>query len=40
MIGQEKGSRADMLKKEIEIVEKSPGPLNKERWAGKRKDEQ
>ena len=40
MIGQEKGSRADMLKKEREIVEKTPGPLNKERWAGKRKDEQ
>jgi RHS repeat-associated protein len=29
-----KGSRASMLKKERKIVEKSPGPLNKEPWAG------
>jgi hypothetical protein len=27
-----------MAKKEREIVEKNPGPLNKERWAGKKKE--
>ena len=32
------GSRAEMLKKERAIVEKNPGPLNKEPWAGKQQN--
>ncbi|QKJ30357.1 hypothetical protein HQ865_11505 [Mucilaginibacter mali] len=31
----DKGSRSNMLKKERSIVESTPGPLNKEPWAGK-----
>jgi RHS repeat-associated protein len=34
----DQGSRADMLKKERELTEKDPGPLNKESWAGKLKE--
>jgi RHS repeat-associated protein len=32
-----KGSRKNMLALERELVEKDPGPLNKEPWAGKKK---
>lgn len=35
----DKGKRAEMLDKERKIVEKNPGPLNREPWAGKRKEE-
>ena len=35
----DKGSRANMLKKERAIVEKNPGPLNKEPWAGKKQNQ-
>src|SRR5450432_1096147 len=38
MIRLDKGTRAEMAKKEREIVEKTPGPLNKEPWAGKKKE--
>ncbi len=33
---QERGPRRDMLQREREFVETSPGPLNREPWAGKR----
>jgi RHS repeat-associated protein len=33
------GSRAEMLKKERDIVEKNPGPLNREPWAGKKQNQ-
>ena len=33
------GSRVEMLKKERAIVEKNPGPLNKEPWAGKKQNQ-
>jgi len=32
-----KGSRADMLRLERQMVETQPGPLNNEPWAGRRK---
>lgn len=35
LVPVEKGSRAEILKKERKIVEKNPGPLNKEPWAGR-----
>ena len=35
MVPLKKGSRAEMLKEERKIVQKNPGPLNKEPWAGK-----
>lgn len=31
----ERGPRKEMLKKERELVETSPGPENREPWAGK-----
>jgi len=31
-----KGPRSEMIKRERELVETNPGPLNKEKWAGKR----
>ena len=31
------GSRSELLKQERGIVERNPGPLNKERWAGSNK---
>ncbi len=34
----DKGTRSEMAKKEREIVEKNPGPLNREPWAGKKKE--
>jgi hypothetical protein len=34
----ERGPRREMLNKERERVETNPGPKNKERWAGKRKN--
>ncbi len=37
VVTMEKGSRADMLSLERELVENDPGPLNKEKWAGKPK---
>ena len=33
----DRGSRREMVSKERELVEKKPGPLNKEPWAGKKK---
>jgi hypothetical protein len=32
-----KGKRSSMLDLERELTEKRPGPLNKEKWAGKKK---
>ncbi|WP_459569090.1 hypothetical protein, partial [Cupriavidus sp. 8B] len=32
-----RGSRADILRQERELVETQPGPLNREPWAGKRR---
>jgi RHS repeat-associated protein len=40
MFGIDKGTRFDMLQEERKIVETNPGPLNREPWAGKRRDEQ
>ena len=37
MIILDRGSRADMLNKERQIVKKNPGPFNRERWAGSEK---
>jgi hypothetical protein len=34
------GPRKEMLARERELVETQPGPMNKERWAGKRKQEE
>jgi len=34
----DKGSRKEMAKLEREVVENNPGPLNKEKWAGKNKE--
>ena len=31
----ESGTRKEMIQRERDLVEKSPGPLNKEKWAGK-----
>ena len=31
----DQGARRDMLQKERKIVEKTPGSLNREKWAGK-----
>lgn len=36
---QGKGTRANMLQKERAIVEKDPGPLNREPWAGKKRED-
>jgi hypothetical protein len=33
------GPRCEMIKKERDLVERSPGPDNREPWAGKRKGE-
>ena len=35
VIAIERGARREMLKKERQLVEKKPGPQNRERWAGK-----
>ncbi len=35
MIRLDNGTRAVMLKKERKIVEGNPGPMNREKWAGK-----
>jgi len=37
VVVDEQGPRREMLKKERQRVEKSPGPMNKEPWAGKQK---
>jgi RHS repeat-associated protein len=37
MIRLDNGTRAEMLKKERKIVERNPGPMNREKWAGKNK---
>nr|MBN2278566.1 hypothetical protein [candidate division Zixibacteria bacterium] len=38
MITLKSGSRKEMAKLEREVVENNPGPLNKEKWAGKNKE--
>lgn len=37
LVETQRGSRSEMLKVERDLVETSPDPLNKEPWAGKRK---
>ncbi|MBL4674513.1 MAG: hypothetical protein JKX81_19785 [Arenicella sp.] len=38
LLRTQEGSRKEVLKAERELVETNPGPLNKEPWAGKRRD--
>lgn len=38
LVESERGPRRDMLKKERERVESDPGPLNREPWAGRKKN--
>lgn len=34
----ERGPRKEMLRKERELVERNPGPKNREPWAGKKRE--
>jgi len=34
----ERGARSEMIKKERDLVERSPGPANREPWAGRARD--
>jgi len=36
VVRTDRGPRSDMIKKERDLVERSPGPDNREPWAGKR----
>jgi RHS repeat-associated protein len=39
VVRTDRGPRSEMIKKERDLVERSPGPQNRESWAGKRMEE-
>jgi hypothetical protein len=39
VVRTDRGPRSEMIKKERDLVERNPGPDNREPWAGKRTEE-